>query len=979
MEQLFRFFVIRPPGQVKPEKVLELEDSTDFIDALRGALAHQDPRAEVREVTLRFVAEGYADSLSKLQTANELVKLEELLQAAGPTRELGRSDVATAVRAAFGLTPEQVAGSEAFSHDRQAVSDAIVAIKLLPSENSKPLVDLARAFRLLSLVERLVKDEADLDAEGAVEGALTALIQMPEDIYPLPSKALPQRLRPERPEGQESGEGRLEAAREREAQLASAIAELMSLPPKAVSQDEASARSGGPESDAQGGLLDGLARFLTRLVGGGRTSASDTTVGAEHQFVLTSAAVSDLSSSTSEMLQSASLNATAVPLDRLVTTLNAELEKQSATIVQLEESPSVRTVRLGSGLILYPLHPPPAEPAQPVDAPSVPSTIGSVKDAGVADLLVVRQEVRSYQAREVAHIENVLKGELKARRHRRSTTTEDFTLRETETVTEEERELASTERFELQRAVEETIKEDAQMEGGVQVSGKWGPNVDYEAYVKGSSSRSKEGSVALASAYASEVTSRAASKVTQRFMEQTSRRIVREVEEINRHDLNNVDGDDHIAGIYQWVEKTCQAQVFNYGERSLYDFMVPVPASFFVSALGSAPSAPDELKVVEEFTVQPPEIKPTDYQRHIHTYGVSGVNPPPEEFVTVAKSFGERAKKKDNGPHIEAMELPIPPGYEAMQVTALIWKWHHAGKNWELVVQTGHARMVFQPDKPISFTANLQGQTGTVPLTIQARFLYGFVVGVEIKCRRTKHALQKWQNDTHAAIYEAYRKEQREYEEKLAGQQIEMGVEISGRHPQANRALERDELKRSCITLLTAQHFDLFDAIETGSHGHPQINLTEAQAEGPYIRFFEQAFEWENIAYVFYPYFWGRKEHWTDRLSYEDADPLFEAFLKAGAARVMVPVRPGFEDAIDHFMSTGKPWQGGEMAGVNSKSYLPIVEEIRAQTGAPGHEVPEGDPWDVTLPTTLVYLRPQPTLPSWEQDEDGRWVQSDTR
>lgn len=51
-----------------------------------------------------------------------------------------------------------------------------------------------------------------------------------------------------------------------------------------------------------------------------------------------------------------------------------------------------------------------------------------------------------------------------------------------------------------------------------------------------------------------------------------------------------------------------------------------------------------------------------------------------------------------------------------------------------------------------------------------------------------------------------------------------------------------------------------------------------------------------------YPYFWGRKPYWAQRLAFEDPDPQFDEFLKAGFARVQVPARLGFEAAIDQYV-----------------------------------------------------------------------------
>ncbi len=59
-------------------------------------------------------------------------------------------------------------------------------------------------------------------------------------------------------------------------------------------------------------------------------------------------------------------------------------------------------------------------------------THGEVKPAGVADLLMVRQQLTGYERADVAHIENVLKGERKEREHTTKRQTEEITFLETE-------------------------------------------------------------------------------------------------------------------------------------------------------------------------------------------------------------------------------------------------------------------------------------------------------------------------------------------------------------------------------------------------------------------------------------------------------------------------------------------------------------------------------------------------------------------
>jgi hypothetical protein len=201
-------------------------------------------------------------------------------------------------------------------------------------------------------------------------------------------------------------------------------------------------------------------------------------------------------------------------------------------------------------------------------------------------------------------------------------------------------------------------------------------------------------------------------------------------------------------------------------------------------------------------------------------------------------------------------------------------------------------------------------------------------------------------------------------------------VAIRGRNPVANDITIRRELQKNCLSILTDQHFDLFDAVVDSSvNGLPQIDVAEAAAEGAYVRFFEQAFEWEHMSYITYPYFWGSKDQWDERLGYEDPDPAFADFLQAGFARVTVPARLGFEGAIDHYLTFGEIWNGGPLPIISSPLYLPIADELAERLDRPGDEVAQGDPWTVRVPTNLVKLRADDKLPQWEQDASGDWVE----
>ena len=127
-------------------------------------------------------------------------------------------------------------------------------------------------------------------------------------------------------------------------------------------------------------------------------------------------------------------------------------------------------------------------PATPPDG-RIPHSHGTVAPVGVADLIIVRQQLVRYEAVDVAHIENVLQGERKVREHRRRRETEQLSFLETEVTTSEERDLESTDRFEMTRESSETIREEASLKAGLTVSGKYGPVVEFSASAEGSLSR----------------------------------------------------------------------------------------------------------------------------------------------------------------------------------------------------------------------------------------------------------------------------------------------------------------------------------------------------------------------------------------------------------------------------------------------------------------------------------------------------------
>jgi hypothetical protein len=251
----------------------------------------------------------------------------------------------------------------------------------------------------------------------------------------------------------------------------------------------------------------------------------------------------------------------------------------------------------------------------------------------------------------------------------------------------------------------------------------------------------------------------------------------------------------------------------------------------------------------------------------------------------------------------------------------------------------------------------------------------------------------------------AYNSQMSEYRNRIAElKATSVNDLLQGQSEAFNRELIRTELKKHGLTLITKE-FDAdgsddvyafidavkgrsgdftsrrFKVVEDLTHNtttcsfevttktidYPSIALPEAATKGKFVQFLEQAFEWQHMAYLFYPYFWANQPDWITMMNrLDDADPNMTAFLQAGSAKVLLAVTPAYEEAVLHFLATGEPWEGGPAPVIGDPLFIPLHEELRKRQDDLYNAVPEGEPWTFILPTSLIYLEDSgATLPTF--------------
>lgn len=631
------------------------------------------------------------------------------------------------------------------------------------------------------------------------------------------------------------------------------------------------------------------------------------------------------------------------------------------------------------------------------DASEVP--LYGVSKLGIAEFRRVEQEVSCYVPGEVSHIENIMAKEYKEKFKRKFKSVNRFTEREKSSERSSESELNTSASSDLSTEASRVINENSSSSFGANagVQGKLKLGTTEKSFSLGSSTNMSNSSSAsesnsLAQSYAQEVTERALERVSSKINEKRSERIVHEYEEHSKHGFDNTEGEDNFSGVYRWVDKIYKNKLINYGKRLMYEFAIPEPSRFLKEAIYKkveektdpistiiVPEAPKTLK--ELGVASPIDIVEEKYLGFAAEYDAI-IDPFPEKYIFVSKAISSTV----NGSGLDATDnatnhsLDIPDGYKCSHAKLSGSFIRHGGEgNAHTTITIGSREEEFPADdNPKVSRKYVFGEDYSIekelPIAIRTRDIDALGITVTAKCVRKNSTLQDWQNKAYVAIAEAYQMKVEEYNDTQP--QVEEDVEVNPEkvkfNPLFNRSLEKREIKRIAIDLLTKPFGINYARNNYGNSAKEVVKNADFERHASVVKFFEQAFEWDLMAYTFYPYFYGKEDNWTDLFQTTDAaDPIFQAFLQSGMARAVVSVREGFEDAVNWFMATGEIWNGqGLIVDQDNEMFLSVADELRNIEG----EVEET--WETRIPTALTIIQAKSEnadnygLPCFDDDHD---------
>ena len=326
--------------------------------------------------------------------------------------------------------------------------------------------------------------------------------------------------------------------------------------------------------------------------------------------------------------------------------------------------------------------------------------------------------------------------------------------------------------------------------------------------------------------------------------------------------------------------------------------------------------------------------------------------------ITIAQAFDLSAKEATGSSMVgsKSFKMEIPDGYEAISAVVGWSTVYNGGGTTPLAVVrvANKGYYIGASSGAVEDTIYFTGKhlRNDLAVSAEGRNLGAIVINVSATCQRTAESYSNWQIESFNAIIDAYNEKLDAYNkamEAVTKPQTQTTVETN---PGFYRQIENTILRKNCISYLVsdAQMGKKFYHGTTATDIQPTVTAQMDQYAAM-VKFIEQAFEWEIMSYKFYPFYWGNRQEWQQNYQKEVSDPLFRSFLQSGMARVIVSIRPGFEEAVMYFMATGQIWNGGQVPAIGDDLYLSIVEELKNPT----YYIDET--WETRVPTTLTIIQ----------------------
>jgi hypothetical protein len=410
---------------------------------------------------------------------------------------------------------------------------------------------------------------------------------------------------------------------------------------------------------------------------------------------------------------------------------------------------------------------------------------------------------------------------------------------------------------------------------------------------------------------------------------------------------------DYFSMIRKW-----RVQLYRYGLRMTYDIAIPEPGATFREVYSQINEIKVQLAIPFTFSVKPEDITPKTYTGLAVYYNVP-LEAPPDAFIpfTVSDVF---APGNDGSWHINKLEFDIADGYvlTGALLDADLGNFDHPDR-WFKFYGGPENLITTTPEASLhSEMTWLHGALGHQKLQYIIQNMDMVSFGIAITASVRPEVLQAWQARSWAALRQGALNQYYENAQRLQQMREQLAAQAAAGDTLTLRREENEEIMKAILRWLFGPSFHIvpsdisvlaqppakpggFASIANPEQGHmDDQGWNRILHYGEMIKFLHEAIEWENVLYFLYPYFWDVPSNWDAARILTHPDPTRQAFLRAGSARVVLTIRPGFEISFAALMETGA--FSNELPP--DHPYVTIGQEIQnyARTNYPG--IPPANP-----------------------------------
>jgi hypothetical protein len=453
-----------------------------------------------------------------------------------------------------------------------------------------------------------------------------------------------------------------------------------------------------------------------------------------------------------------------------------------------------------------------------------------------------------------------------------------------------------------------------------------------------------------------EVTRKASSRTRKEHKDTFTVKQQAGVEDQSVRTLTNPSPTDPMRIDFHQMLRDWKVDLYRYGLRLTYDIVVPAPGIDLLTNVDELRRIEHQLAQPFTFSLLPGDIARDSWQSLAARYGAD-VTAPDDEIVLVQNSLTFPSVSEDDAKpqRFDPLEFDLPKGYYVRQAQF---------QAYFTLYSSGHFDVMGDAAAPIghngpevrSYIASLeflQGRTGHVVLVIASNGVQAGHAQATLEVAQSTDGWRAWQNTAWAALRKGAEEQWQLQRQDQQQRRDQLSADLANWDPLTLRRMEREEVMKTTIKWIFGPAFDLMPSEVMRLYGgdpnglatlEPASLTLEQWAQtmglGEFIKYLHQAIEWENVLYFVYPYFWDNPRNHALKRFLKHPDSLHQAFLRGGAARVVLTVRPGFEESFTRLFEAG-----GINEDIGNHPYMTIAQEIRAyaETHYPGIPGTEGD------------------------------------